>query len=97
MEVARSRKGIYESQRKYVLDLLKETGMSGCRPSDIPMDPNQKLNSATKGASVEKERYQRLVGKLMYLSHTRPDITFAVSMVSQFMHSPHEEHMDTRF
>ena len=43
MEVARSKKGIVVSQRKYVLDLLKETGMSGCRPADTPIDPNQKL------------------------------------------------------
>ncbi|KAK2975555.1 hypothetical protein RJ640_011568 [Escallonia rubra] len=43
MEIARSRKGIAVSQRKYVLDLLKETGMSGCRPVETPIDPNQKL------------------------------------------------------
>lgn len=43
---------------------------------------------------VDKGRYQRLVGKLIYLSHTRPDISFAVSTVSQFMNSPTEEHMD---
>ena len=43
MEVARSKKGIAVSQRKYVLDLLQETGMSGCRPADTPMDPNSKL------------------------------------------------------
>ncbi|KAK3013938.1 hypothetical protein RJ639_008811 [Escallonia herrerae] len=43
MEIARSRKGIAVSQRKYVLDLLKETGMSGCRLVETPIDPNQKL------------------------------------------------------
>ena len=42
---------------------------------------------------TDKERYQRLVGKLIYLSHTRPDIAYAVSVVSQFMHSPSEDHM----
>jgi len=44
MEVARSKKGIAVSQRKYVLDLLQETGMSGGRPVDTPMDPNVKLS-----------------------------------------------------
>lgn len=44
------------------------------------------------GVPVETGRYQRLVGKLINLSHTRPDIAFAVSVVSQFMHSPREEH-----
>ncbi|XP_073129110.1 secreted RxLR effector protein 161-like [Henckelia pumila] len=43
---------------------------------------------------VDKERYQCLVGRLIYLSHTRPDIAFAVSTVSQFMHSPKQEHLD---
>jgi len=38
--------------------------------------------------------YQRLVGKLIYLAHTRPDITFSVSVVSQFMHAPYEEHLE---
>lgn len=43
---------------------------------------------------MDKGRYQRLVGKLIYLSHTRPDIAYAVSVVSQFMHNPSEDHMD---
>jgi hypothetical protein len=93
MEVARSKDGIVVSQQKYILDLLKETGMSGCRPADTPMDPNAKLWE--KGSvPVDTGRYQRLVGKLIYLSHTRPDIAFSVSVVSQFMHSPFEEHLE---
>lgn len=94
MEVARSKKGICVSQRKYILDLLKETWMSGYKPSDTPMDPNQKLGEKSEGVPTEKGRYQRLVEKLIYLSHTRPDIAFAVSVVRQFMHSPYEEHLD---
>lgn len=43
---------------------------------------------------LDEEQYQRLVGKLIYLSHTHPDIAFAVSMVSQFMHSPRQEHFN---
>jgi hypothetical protein len=46
------------------------------------------------GSPVDRERYQRLVGKLIYLSHTRPDIAFAVSVVSQFMHDPRTRHMN---
>ena len=93
MEIARSKEGISVSQRKYVLDLLKETGMSGCKPAETPMDATTKLNTHTQGSPVDKGRYQRLVGKLIYLSHTRPDISFAVSAVSQFMNNPTEEHM----
>ena len=94
MEVARSKKGITVSQRKYILDLLKETGMSGCKPSDTPVDVSVKLGHIEDGVPTEKGRYQRLVGRLIYLSHTRPDIAFAVSLVSQFMHSPCEKHLE---
>ena len=93
MEVARSKNGIVVSQQKYILDLLKETGMSGCRPADTPMDPNAKL-WGEGSVPVDTGRYQRLVGKLIYLSHTRPDIAFSVSVVSQFMNSPSEEHLE---
>lgn len=68
--------------------------MSGCRPSDIPIDPNLKLGDDKEGDPIDISRFQKLVGKLIYLSHTRPDIAFAVSFVSQFMHSPYENHLD---
>ncbi|KAF7808226.1 sacsin isoform X2 [Senna tora] len=94
MEVARSTLGIYISQRKYILDLLKEIGMLGCKPADTPMDPYNKIGAKKDFDPVDKGRYQRLVGKLIYLSHTRPDISFAVSSVSQYMHNPTEEHQE---
>jgi hypothetical protein len=93
IEVSRSSKGIYLSQRKYILDLLSETGMLGCRPALTPIDQNHRLSSES-GQSVDRAQYQRLVGRLIYLSHTRPDIAFAVSVVSQFMHDPRTHHMD---
>ncbi|RVW43051.1 Retrovirus-related Pol polyprotein from transposon RE1 [Vitis vinifera] len=80
MEIARSKKGIAVSQRKYVLDLLNETGMLGCKPAETPMDTTVKLEESDGSAPVDKGRYQRLVGKLIYLSHTRPDIGFSVSV-----------------
>ena len=93
MEVARSRKGISISQRKYVLDLLTETGMLGCKPSDTPIKARKKTENDRK--LMDRERYQRLVGRLIYFSHTRPDTAFAVSVVSQYMHSPKESHLET--
>jgi hypothetical protein len=76
-----------------VLDLLTETGMLGCRPAVAPIDQKFKL-SAEAGESVDRERYQRLVGRLIYLSHTRPDISFVVSVVSRYMHDSREGHID---
>ena len=49
------------------------------------------------GAPVDRERFQRLVGRLIYLSHTRPDIAYAVSVISQYMHDPRESHMKRAF
>lgn len=94
IEVARSNEGIFISQRKYVLDLLFEVGMLDCKPVDTPTIQNQKLGGDSDSAPTNKEQYQKLVGKLIYLSHTRPDIAYAVSVVSQYMQNPSEVHMD---
>ncbi|BBH06529.1 ABC-2 type transporter family protein [Prunus dulcis] len=94
IEVARSQQGIFLSQRKYVLDLLTDIGMLDCKPADTPIVQNHHLGEYPDQVPTNKERYQRLVGRLIYLSHTRPDIAYAVSVVSQFMHSPSEDHMN---
>jgi len=93
IEIAKSPKGIVLSQRKYVLDLLTETGMLGCRPCSTPIDKNHQI-SAQCGDSVNKETYRRLVGRLIYLCHTKPDIYYIVSVVSKYMHDPRTGHME---
>ena len=93
MKNARSKKGISISQRKYTMDLLHEIGMLCCKPIETPIEQGGK-GKLFDGDPISKGRYQRLVGKLIYLSHTRPDIAFAVSVVSQYMHSPCQRHFD---
>ena len=66
MEIARTKDAISVSQRKYTLDLLKEIGMLGSKPANTPMDPNVKLELLIEDKPVDKEQYQRLVGKLIY-------------------------------
>ncbi|KAL2337544.1 hypothetical protein Fmac_011990 [Flemingia macrophylla] len=92
IEVSQSEEGVIISQRKYALDILKETGLENCKPIDSPMDPNQKLMADQGKPYPDPEKYRRLVGKLIYLTITRPDISFAVGVVSQFMQSPHIDH-----
>ena len=58
------------------------------------MDHTIKLGTKNGSAHVDKGRYQCLVGKLIYLSHTRPDISFSISVVSQFMNDPTEKHLE---
>ena len=93
-KLARSKKSVVVSQHKYVLYLLKEIGMLGCKPLDSPMEILTKDREERKNASADKGRYQRLVGKLIHLSHTRLDIDFMISLASQFMNNPTEEHMN---
>ena len=92
IEVLRSNRGIFINQKKYVLDLLVEVGMIDCKPVDAPMVQNHGLQTREGEKLTDRGRYQRLVGKLIYLSHTRPDIAYAIGVISQFMHSPQEDH-----
>ena len=82
MEVAGNKSGISVSQRKCILDILKEARMLGCKPVDTPMDLVKKIGQQKESTPIDTGRYQHLVGKLIYLSHTRPDIAFAVSVES---------------
>ena len=94
IEVAQSKDGLVISQRKYAMDILEETGLLNAKPTDTPMDPSVKLLPNQGEPLSDSGRYRRLVGKLNYLTVTRPDISFAVSVVSQFLNSPCQEHMD---
>ena len=80
------------SQRKYVLDILKEIGMLDCKPVDTPMDSNVNLVPDQGEALRDPGRYWRLVGRLDYLTITRPYISFLVSIVNQFLQSPCDSH-----
>ena len=94
IEIAQSKFGVVISQRKYVLDILKETCMLDCKPINTPMDPNVKLVLGQGEPLRDPRRYRRLVGRLNYLTITRRDISFPVSVVSQFLQSPCDSHWD---
>lgn len=103
IEIARSNEGISLSQRKFILEIISEASLSGCKPAVIPIKQNTKLTTADydKGISQDDDpvlndssSYQRLVGKLIYLTMTRPDISYAVQTLSQFMHQPKRSHLD---
>ena len=80
------------SQRKHTLDILANTDMLDYKPVDTPMDSNVKLVPGQGEPVRDPGRYQRLVGKLNYLTITRPNISFPVSVVSQFLQSPCDNH-----
>lgn len=86
IEVDQVPQGLFLSQKKYTLDLLHSYNMHGCKPLKLPMDP--KLQLHTGNPLPKAEPYQRLIGKLIYLTITRPDISYTVHVLSQFMYSP---------
>ncbi|GKC37988.1 ribonuclease H-like domain-containing protein [Tanacetum coccineum] len=100
IEVIDTDKGICLNQRKYVLNLLSEYGMLACKPAKTSLmskieisneasDNDPLLNSITD--------YQKLMGKLIYLTNTRPNISYVVHCLSQFMHSPLKSHLKIAF
>lgn len=92
LEAAHSSRGITLCQRQYCLDLLTDTGSLGCKPASSPLDPSVRLSAADSAPHSDVAGYRRLVGRLLYLTTTRPDITFAVQQLSQFLSHPTEAH-----
>ena len=94
IEVARTPEGLALSQRKYILDILEDCGLQGCKPSPFPFEQNSILDKRSEESKVDANRYRRLVGRLLYLQATRPDIAYSVNVLSQFVADPRQSHMD---
>jgi hypothetical protein len=92
LEVAQSREGIHVSPRKYCLDLLKDSGLLGSKPVTTPLDPAVKLYNDEGKPFEDISQYRRLIGKLLYLTNTRPDIAYATQQLSQFLYKPTVTH-----
>ncbi|CAL1392356.1 unnamed protein product [Linum trigynum] len=92
IEVARSPNGIVLSQRKYAIDILEDSGLANGRPSAFPMEQHHQLGMANTPSSADPGQYRRLIGRLLYLTVTRPDLQYSVNFLCQFVADPKQEH-----
>ncbi|XP_052479605.1 uncharacterized mitochondrial protein AtMg00810-like [Gossypium raimondii] len=93
IEVAQSDTDIFISQRKYAQEILKRFQMANCNPVGTPVKTSLKLVKDDTGRDVDNTLYKKIVGSLMYLTATRPDITYAINLICRFMECPKEMHL----
>lgn len=94
IEVARDPTGMYLCQRKYALDINSETGLLGVKLVSFPIEQNHKLALADGPLLPDATSYRRLVGKLIYLGTTRPELSYPIHILSQFMGNSRSEHWE---
>jgi hypothetical protein len=93
LEINQEDSGISISQQKYASGLLSKFNMDDCKPVASPFNFKEKLNEESGDGKADERLYRSLIGSLMYLTATRPDILFAASRLSRFMHCATQKHM----
>lgn len=92
IEVVQQNDGIFICQRKYAAEVIERFGMQNFNPVCNPMVPGQKIGRDEGGVQADSTLYKQMVGSLMYLTTTRPDLMFVVSLISRFMANPTQLH-----
>jgi histone deacetylase 1/2 len=90
IEVTRTKNSLLLNQERHATEILQRVGMSQCKPIETPLAASEKI-SVTDGEKLgpqDATQYRSIVGALQYLTLTRPDLSFAVNKVCQFLHSP---------
>jgi hypothetical protein len=93
LEVWQRSDGIFLNQGKYAVEILKRFEMSNCKAMVTPMISNLKLLRDTTSKIVDSTLYRQIVGSLMYLTNTRPDICFVVNTLSRHLEQPRQVHL----
>ncbi|KAI3827887.1 hypothetical protein L1987_01976 [Smallanthus sonchifolius] len=93
LQVNQKEDGFFIHQSKYVKDILSRFKMEDCTPYDTPIPVNHKLNSDPDGKELDCRLYRAMIGSLMYLTASRPDIMFVVCICSRFQAKPKESHL----
>jgi hypothetical protein len=93
IEIKQNENDVFIYQKKYAKEILKKFQMEECKTVSTPMNQKEKLSKEDGFDKVDEGYYRSLIGCLMYLTATRPDILFAVSILSRFMHCASEMHL----
>ncbi|KAG8499326.1 hypothetical protein CXB51_005873 [Gossypium anomalum] len=92
MEANQNKHGIFINQQAFALKVISKFSMSKCKSASTPVALEEKLSSTSEHDRVDEKRYRSLVGCLVYLTATRPDIMYSVSLLSRFMHCCNTAH-----
>ena len=92
IQVRQSKGEIFISQEKYLDKILKKFQMHNCKPISTPLAVSEKLQKDDGAQKFDAKIYRSLVGSLIYLTNTRPDIVYPVSLISRFMQDPSKLH-----
>nr|GFB70209.1 uncharacterized mitochondrial protein AtMg00810-like [Tanacetum cinerariifolium] len=93
LQISQSPRGIFINQSKYALDSIKKYGFESCDPVDTPMVEKSKLNEDKEGKAVDLSHYHGMIGTLLYLTVSRPDLQFAICMCARYQARPTEKHV----
>ncbi|GJT55350.1 retrovirus-related pol polyprotein from transposon TNT 1-94 [Tanacetum coccineum] len=93
LQISQSLRGMFLNQSKYASESLKKYGTETCEPADTPMVEKSKLDEDPQGKAVDPTRYRGMIGTLMYLTSSRPDLVFAVCMCARYQAKPTEKHL----
>lgn len=95
IEFLRTSSGLLLHLRTYIQQMLEETGMSDSRIEFIPLPLGHLLMSETNTPTVDVIDYYHIVGKLIFLLHSHPDISYAIGVVSRYMSKPQQSHWES--
>ncbi|KAL8103750.1 hypothetical protein AgCh_028088 [Apium graveolens] len=95
VEVSQGADGIFVSQNRYAKSILDKFNMSNCKPVSTPLVVSEKLSKVDGTSKVDCSHYRSLVGSLLYVTTTRPDIMFAATLLLRFMQNPSQTHFGT--
>nr|XP_018626706.1 secreted RxLR effector protein 161-like [Nicotiana tomentosiformis] len=93
LQIQQSEEGMFACQTKYTKELIQKFGMSSAKAIGIPMSPSTSLDKDGKGNSVNETKYHGMIGSLLYLTASRPDIMFSVCKCARFLSVPKELHL----